>query len=183
MKGRTVCPQCNHEFIIDVPDDVEKHEIICEQCHNKFTIRCSAKQGCISGEWEEYGEPRKTVLSSLKPKTKKPIVASFLLLTVCVLGLFNGTLELYDQLTYLPFIYEVLTHVEFAAMILVCSVVALAGFFTSFKRRFFNVAAISAFIGIFSFGFIIGLALSVAAFVLILLSRDEFENATKGKVF
>ena len=182
MKGRTVCPQCNTEFVVDVPENTEKHTITCEHCGTEFSIRCN-KTECVPGDWEEHGEPRKTVLSALKPKTKKPIVASFLLLTVAVLGIFNGVLEVYNQLTYLPFIYEVITNLQFGILILVCGCCALAGFVASFKRRFYTVAAVSAFISIFSMGFLIGLALGVAAFVLIVLSRDEFENATKGKVF
>ncbi|RLI63161.1 MAG: hypothetical protein DRO67_06160, partial [Candidatus Asgardarchaeum californiense] len=92
MKGRTICPKCNHEFIIDVPDDSETYETKCPKCSHSFTINCKKidKSKSIECGWEEHGEPRKTILSSLKPHTTKPIIASFLLLTSCVLGIFTA---------------------------------------------------------------------------------------------
>jgi len=38
MKGRTTCPKCKHEFVLDVPDDSENCEIVCPNCGDKFTI-------------------------------------------------------------------------------------------------------------------------------------------------
>ena len=39
MKGRTTCPQCKHEFVLDVPDNSKKYEASCPKCKNKFTIK------------------------------------------------------------------------------------------------------------------------------------------------
>jgi DNA-directed RNA polymerase subunit RPC12/RpoP len=185
MKGKTTCPQCNHEFVVDVPDTAENQEITCPECNHTFVIRCTPPDQCTEEDWEEHGEPRKTVLSALKPRTNKPIIASFLLLTVCVLGIFNAVFEFHNQafIPYLTPLSGILANTELTAILIVFSGFALVGAVTTFKRRFFELTIIGAFLGIFSFGFIVGSALSIAALALIILSRDEFENATKGKIF
>jgi len=64
------------------------------------------------------------------------------------------------------------------------SVFALLGAIACIKRRNLDLAIAGSIIGIFSFGFfLIGLILSIIAFVLIIKSRDEFRDAKKGKVF
>jgi hypothetical protein len=69
-------------------------------------------------------------------------------------------------------------------IILIFSVFALLGAIACFKRRNLDVAVAGSIIGIFSFGFfLIGLILSIIAFVLIMKSRDEFRDAKKGRVF
>lgn len=89
MKGRTICPKCKHEFVLDVPDSQTTHDIICPKCENKFTIQTKAGNTETSKEcfWEEHGEPRKTILSSIKPKTNKPMIAAILLTAVFVMGI------------------------------------------------------------------------------------------------
>lgn len=88
MKGRTTCPKCNHSFIVDTPKDKEKLEVICPKCSNKFTIKPSkcSSENIDDCTWEEYGEPRKTILSSIKPKTGKPLIVSLLLFIVFIIG-------------------------------------------------------------------------------------------------
>jgi len=89
MKGRTICPKCKHEFVLDVPDSRETHDIICPKCENKFTVQTKAGNTETSEEclWEEHGEPRKTILSSIKPRTNKPMIAAILLVAVFVMGI------------------------------------------------------------------------------------------------
>lgn len=91
MKGRTTCPKCKHEFVLDVPDDHKEHEVTCPKCENKFTIRTTSSDSKSKDEchWEEHGEPRKTILSSIRPKTNKPTIATILL--VCVFAIGIGT--------------------------------------------------------------------------------------------
>jgi len=88
MKGRTKCPKCDHEFILDIPSNGEKHEVTCPKCEKKFTIKAKLQSKDSQDEcfWEEHGEPRKTILSSIKPKTKKPKIAAILLAIIFVLG-------------------------------------------------------------------------------------------------
>lgn len=89
MKGRTKCPNCKHEFVLDVSDDFKKHDVICPNCENKFTVKATPPK-TESGEecfWEEHGEPRKTILSSKKPKTNKPKIAAIILICVFILGI------------------------------------------------------------------------------------------------
>jgi len=92
MKGRTKCPECKQEFVLDIPDDGKKHEAVCPNCEKKFIIRtkCSPKESEDECYWEEYGEPRKTILSSVKTKTNKPKIAAIILVCVFALGLITA---------------------------------------------------------------------------------------------
>ncbi len=192
MKGKTTCPKCKHEFIMDVPDNSEKHVIECPKCSHSFIIKRTCKdESDDECDWEEHGEPRKTVLSSIKQKTNKPTIASFLLLTTGVLGVFtaviynSGGVQLIPELDFITSSLSLLSFDKFALSILlvIFSIFALVGSITVFKRRYFVFTAICAFIGIFSIGLFVGLVLSIVALELIIISRDEFENGTKGKVF
>jgi len=69
------------------------------------------------------------------------------------------------------------------AGLIIFSIFAIIGFITVFKRRYFLFSAICAFLSIFSIGLIVGIILAIIALELIVTSRDEFENGTKGKVF
>jgi hypothetical protein len=88
MKGRIACPKCKHEFVVDLPKD-EKHKVVCPECSNEFIIKAKCKEGSKDKEclWEEHGEPRKTILSSIKPKTSFPMIAAVILIVVFSLGI------------------------------------------------------------------------------------------------
>lgn len=192
MKGRTTCPKCEHEFIMDVPENTEKHTVECPSCNHSFIIKrtCYEETDDECG-WEEHGEPRKTILSSLRKKTSKPIYASFLLLAICVLGIFTAVIfwsSTESLISEFEFITEYLSslgidNLVLAVAIFIFSIFTLAGSITAYMRRYFAFTALCAFLGIFTFGLFVGLVLSIIALGLILVSRDEFENATKGKVF
>ena len=89
MKGRTTCPQCKHEFVLDLPEDCKKHDVVCPKCKNKFVIETKPSDPKLKGEcsWEEHGEPRKTILSAIKPKTNRPRIVAFILIAVFVIGI------------------------------------------------------------------------------------------------
>jgi len=75
-----------------MPDKISKFEVICPNCGNKFFIQCTSgdiksKDECL---WIEHGEPRKTVLSCLRPKTKKPKIAGMLLICVLIIGIITA---------------------------------------------------------------------------------------------
>jgi hypothetical protein len=188
MKGKTTCPKCKHEFVKDMPDDTDKHTITCPSCNHTFTIKKASND---DHAWEEYGEPRKTILSSIKKKTNKPVIASFLLLATGVLGIFTAVINsstenlniqqldtIIANFSWLP-----IGNIALTAALIVFSFFAIIGSITIFKRRYYTFSAICAFLGIFSIGLIVGLVLAIIALELIIVSRDEFENATKGKVF
>lgn len=89
MKGRTKCPKCKHEFVLDAPEGQKKYNVTCPNCNHKFNVKPTScdpelKDDCL---WEEYGEPRKTILSSIKPKTDKPVIASVILFIVFIIGI------------------------------------------------------------------------------------------------
>ncbi len=87
MKGRTICPKCKNELILDLPDK-GKHEVVCPKCNNTFSIqKCDDSVSFQECSWEEHGEPRKTVLSSMKPKTKMPMIAAIILSCVFIIGI------------------------------------------------------------------------------------------------
>jgi len=190
MKGKTTCPQCSYEFVMDVPVDSETTGINCPHCSHSFIIKrtCQEEPDDECG-WEEYGEPRKTILSSMRTKTNKPVIASFLLLATGVLGIFtavvlassNGTVI--SQFEFFTSYFLNDGNIVFSVVLVIFSAFAFAGSITAFKRRYFVFTAVCAVLGIFSVGLFIGFALAIAALILLILSREEFENATKGKVF
>ena len=274
MKGRTTCPKCKHKFVLDAPDDSEKYKVACPNCGVKFTIHpksCDLKSGdeCF---WEEHGEPRKTILSSIKPRTGKPTIAAILLISVFAIGItsaafsdifietpldvlsnvgMTGSVDLLiidqsnnslgkvnitidgkstntdengvysaedislgikkvevsiteyktitSEILVVPFItssneiiiedgyveeYIPFDTIGCSIILVIFSVFALLAAIMSLKRQHFDIAVVGSILGIFCFGFLmIGSIISIIALIIILKSRDEFENGKKGKVF
>ena len=188
MKGKTTCPQCKHEFVTDVPDSAERHTLSCPECQHSFTIKriCKDKSKEECG-WEEHGEPRKTILSSLKQKTNRPVIASFLLLATGVLGIFTAVI-LGSSSEQFEFITSILLSINLDTVILsvlltLFSAFAIIGSLTALLRKYYRVTLICAILGIFSIGLIIGVISALIALSLVIIARDEFEDGTKGKVF
>ena len=76
MKGRITCPKCKNEFFLDLPEK-DKHEVVCPKCDNKFSIqKCDDSETFEECSWEEHGEPRKTVLSSIAYLSKESLELS-----------------------------------------------------------------------------------------------------------
>jgi len=88
-KGRTICPSCNKEIILEIPSKVKKFEVVCPHCKNKFFVQPKSDEKKSNEEclWIEHGEPRKAILSCRKTKTKKPKIAGMLLIIVLIIGL------------------------------------------------------------------------------------------------
>ena len=108
MKGRITCPKCGQNIIAEMNREVSSFRLECPICHHRFTAKTSqvdvsnvspdspvdVESDCY---WEEHGEPRKTILSSIKPRTDKPMIASLLLIGVVLIALasaFSPTLFL-----------------------------------------------------------------------------------------
>ena len=195
MKGRTKCPKCNHDFILDIPNDKEKYSTTCPSCNYKFnikkTIECEdAEEECI---WEEHGEPRKTILSSMKPRTDKPMITSFILIIVFIINLISAiSIQLYTKIfinsTFGFLINYNLNTSEFlfylSIILLIFSFIALLGSIFSYKRSRFNIVIICSFINIFSIGFyFFGSILSIIAIIIIFYSKEEFLDEKKEKIF
>lgn len=89
LKGRTTCPKCKKEFILNLSDENKTHKATCPECKNEFSIKvkCENKDGTKQCSWEEHGEPRKTILSSIKPRSNRPLIAIVLLICVFSIGL------------------------------------------------------------------------------------------------
>lgn len=69
-------------------------------------------------------------------------------------------------------------------IILIFSVFALIGTISCINRKNLDVAIAGSLLGLFSIGFfMIGAILSIAAFAVIMMSRDEFRDEKKGKFF
>jgi hypothetical protein len=274
MKGRTTCPKCKHEFFLDLPEK-DKHEVVCPKCNNKFSIqaKCDDSKTFEECSWEEHGEPRKTVLSSIKPKTSMPRFAAIILAIVFAIGISTAALSesfIESSLDVASFTgltgsmkilvtdksnesisdvnikindisgktnsqgyfsadnielgiqeLEILTNnyknqsrkilispffkyestiilenesgkiktIDFNSsgctiILVIFSIIALIGSIVCLKRQHFDIAIVSSFIAIFSFGFfLIGSILAIIAFIIIFRSKDEFENGKKGKIF
>lgn len=274
MKGKTKCPSCHSTFTVDIANDGKRHEITCPECETKFTVKPKPKSektedGCY---WEEHGEPRKTVLSSIKPRTDKPQIVFIILICVFAIGLttaifsetfiessmdaasavgLTGSVEvkvtnetnspirdvsvsilnknaLTDQKGRCKFnniepgLHEIIisknnyekikkeilvnpfstssqdidmnigsgTKEErfrteaCSIIIIIFSIFALLAAIVTYKRCHLDVAIVGSLIGILTIGFfMVGSILSIIALVLILMSRDEFENGKKGKIF
>jgi len=101
MKGRIICPKCGHHIIADINKDVPAFSLDCPECNHHFKVKTSQVE--ISNvdldsevdveadcDWEEHGEPRKTILSSIKPRTDRPMVASFILIIIVLIGIISA---------------------------------------------------------------------------------------------
>jgi len=196
MKGRTTCPKCKNNFVLDLPQDEKEHEVVCPKCNNQYKIqaKCSGHSSDKECSWEEHGEPRKTVLSSIKPKSNRPMIAAIILIVVFGLGITTAILSesFIDLSLDLASDMGITVGIELkefnstvcTIILIIFSVFALLGATASLKRQHLDFAYIGSLLGIFSFGFFfIGSILCIIAFVLIRKSKDEFENGKKGRIF
>jgi len=274
MKGRTICPKCKHEFVLDIPEKNGKHDIVCPKCKNSFAIQAKCPNPDGECSWEEHGEPRKTILSSKKPRSNKPVIAGIVLICVFSIGIataffaeafietsldvasqtgLKGRVEIvitdvsnnsiedvsvtitgvnlftdengrcvFEEIElgiqnieisksgsdYSPICKEVVVAPVFdcfvevkmtegsekivqsfdsmgcTIILLIFTVFPLLGALTCLKRQHLDVSVVGSLIGIATFGFfLVGSVLSIIAFALIMVSRDEFENGKKGKIF
>ena len=95
MKGRIQCPNCSKQFIVEAKTGSKDIFVSCPFCQHTFHVKPSSKSNASCDEskepedctWEEYGEPRKTILSSMKPKTDKPMIASIILFIIVIIGI------------------------------------------------------------------------------------------------
>lgn len=69
------CPKCDHRFVAKTSQ--------CKRLDVSKDSPVDVEADCF---WEEHGEPRKTILSSIKPRTDKPMIASILLIIVVCIG-------------------------------------------------------------------------------------------------
>lgn len=275
MKGRTICPNCKNEYVLDLPDNKKEHEVVCPKCIYKYKIQVKCSDRLSDGEclWEEYGETRKTILSSIKSKTNRPIIAAIILIVVFCLGIttviysetfiestldfasdmgMTGTVEIkvenqenesiagatveidgikkntdidgifsakgidlgiktleiskegykiYKQEILITPIFNYESDIKMESgngkdklekfngsgctlILIIFLVFVLLGAIGCLKRQPLAIAYLGSLIGILSFGFFfIGSILSFVAFILIMKSKDEFENGKKGRIF
>jgi hypothetical protein len=101
MKGRITCPKCGQHIIAEINKNVSAFTLDCPKCNHHFKAKTSqvdlsnvnsdspvdVESDCY---WEEHGEPRKTILSSIKPRTDKPMIASFLLFAVILIAVISA---------------------------------------------------------------------------------------------
>lgn len=188
MKGKIICPECNNEFILELSEDKKIHNVTCTICKYKFSVKAK----CDSKEliWEEYGEPRKTVMSCIKPRSNRPLIAVILLVCIFSIGISTAVFSdiFIESTSYVTSFIDLKDFInmdmDFSIIIVIFSVFALFAIFACIKRKHFGLAVIGSFIAIFSFGFFfIGSILGIIAFVLIIISRDEFEDGKKAKIF
>jgi hypothetical protein len=99
MKGRITCPKCAKQFKAEAEKGMKKLSVNCPHCNNKFNVRITYPESdeCIDVAsdveectWEEHGEPRKTILSSIKPRTDKPMFVAFLLTIVFIIAIISA---------------------------------------------------------------------------------------------
>ena len=128
-------------------------------------------------------------MSSIKTRTNKPKISSFLFLTTGVLGIFTAVIlassndTITSQLGLFKSLFSDFNNVILSVLIIICSLFAFIGSFFSFRRKYIRFTMICSIISIFSIGLFFGTVFSVITLILLFLSRDEFENASKGKIF
>ena len=193
METRVICPQCSQELFFKEASETELYEVTCPTCHYKFVVRPSDIRPCSEPQcgWEEHGEPRKTILSSMKKFTNKPRIAAFLLAVIGALGICTAILLYSSVADVLPGVTIVLSFLSsihsdtfvLFLILLIFSFFALVGAVTAFKRRFFLFTLLCVILGMCSIGLYIGPILAIIVLWLLVTSRDEFEDASQGKVF
>ena len=92
IKEGMQCPNCQKRFEIADIINTDDAVLTCPFCQHQFYMHPSKDDQCDDSgnedcSWEEHGEPRKTILSSIKPRTDKPMIATFLLLIVVCIGI------------------------------------------------------------------------------------------------
>ena len=98
MKGRITCPKCGKEFIAQAQKNTVETRVLCPHCHHHFTVKTTnntitkPEEDDKDCSWEEHGEPRKTILSSIKPRTDKPMLAALLLIFVIIIAVISAVL-------------------------------------------------------------------------------------------
>jgi ribosomal protein S27AE len=197
LKGKTICPKCSHDYILDIPKNKERYKTICPKCNYQFFIKKSIDCKKLENEciWEEHGEPRKTILSSIKTRTNRPKIAGFILAGVFIIGLFSAITIQIDPDFFYHSTFDLVSNVFndnlsnnynliLTLIISIFSLFALIGSIASIKRMKLYILLIAAFISIFTIGFFfMGAILSIIAIILILFSREEFIDDKKGKNF
>lgn len=189
MKGKIICPKCKNEFILELTEDKKIHSVICPKCKNKFSVKAKSdsKEVC----WEEYGEPRKTVLSCIKPRSNRPLIAILLLVCIFLIGILTAVSSdiFINSISYVTSFLNLNDTINMniavcSIIIVIFSIFALFAIFACIKRKYYILAIVGSFLSIFSFGFFfIGSILGIIALALIFTSRDEFENGKKAKIF
>ncbi|HEC72187.1 MAG TPA: hypothetical protein ENI36_01120 [Thermoplasmatales archaeon] len=90
MKGKTTCPKCKTSFVLEIPDDISDiYEATCPKCNHKFKLKLVKKDK--DHVWEEVGEPRKAILSSIRDRTNKPMIAGVLLIVVFISAIITSS--------------------------------------------------------------------------------------------
>lgn len=103
VKGSITCPKCGQHIIAEINKDVQAFTLDCPKCNHHFKVKISQVETSnipsdskpdveADCDWEEHGEPRKTILSSIKPRTDKPMIASLLLILVIIIGVVSAFL-------------------------------------------------------------------------------------------
>ena len=90
-----------------------------------------------------------------------------------------------DQSPYTVTVTNPHTDLTWCSIILIIlSIVTMLGAFSSLRRRHSDVAIVCSAIGIFTIGFFfIGSILSIISLILIIYSKEEFDDGKKGKIF
>ena len=141
VKGKIICLKCKNEFILELAEDKKIYDVICPKCNNKFSIE--AKYESKELDWVEYGEPRKTILSCIKSRSNKPIIAVVLLVCVFLICILTTVFSnVFIQTTsyaspFMDFLKDNLS-IGYSIIIVIFSVFALIALFACIKRKHFG---------------------------------------------
>lgn len=185
MKGKVTCPRCSFKFIVESEKEGDK-EVKCPKCGNKFIVKIGkTKEKDV--KWIEYGGARKAILPVPEDISNRPIAAGILLAISSVTGIITVMMfYLSPEVTIIAPYSFVSGSCAFLStiMIAVFSAICATGSYCALRKTSLTGAVIGSISGILSFGLlVVSPILSLAALILLLTSKTEFESDIHGKEF
>ena len=184
MKGKVTCPRCSFVFIVEGEAGKDKN-VKCPKCGHEFIVKIGkAKNKDV--RWIEYGGARKAILPIPEDLSNHPLVAGVLLATASICGIVTACIHYMYPNSKVVIPYDVLFGNELytSLLILIFSVLSIAGAYSSIKKKSVPVALLGCIFGILSFGFlVIGPVLSIISLILLIISKDDFDKSLHGKEF
>lgn len=184
MKGKVTCPKCSFVFVVEGETGKDKN-VKCPKCGHEFIVKIG-KEKNKDVRWIEYGGTRKAILPIPEDLSNHPLVAGVLLAAASVCGIITACIHyIYpDSRIIIPYDVVFGNGLHTSLLILIFSVISIAGAYSSIKKKSLTVALLGCIFGIFSFGFlVVGPILSIISLILLIISREDFDKSLHGKEF
>ena len=185
MKGKVTCPKCSFVFVVESETEKDK-KVVCPKCGYEFVARIG-KVKKKDVRWIEYGGARKAILPIPENLSNRPFAAGVLLALASISSIVTVLMFYTYPDINISTPYNLIfrgSEIYLSAMMLVFSAFSAMGSYHSIKKKSITVALSGCVFGILSFGFlVVGPILSLAALILLLMSKDDFDKSLHGKEF